>query len=99
MLQLPDESEDEGIARAIEEMNVRDLVQATRASIEALKWLSTAGGRRSQNAGGARKPLRKGSMLVCRALTYFIGNALIPDWVLSACIRFAMPCSTIYDGE
>ncbi|KAG5555739.1 hypothetical protein RHGRI_006398 [Rhododendron griersonianum] len=37
MLQLPGDSEDEGIARAIEEMNVWDLVPATRASIEALK--------------------------------------------------------------
>lgn len=104
MLQLPGhESEDEGIARAIEEMNVWDLVPATRESIEALKEVAFDGGWLSVvECWRCSKTLAEGK-LARMPCSHVFHRECIDSWLdlirMCPVCRFAMPCSAIYDGE
>ncbi|KAF7147386.1 hypothetical protein RHSIM_Rhsim03G0027300 [Rhododendron simsii] len=102
MLQLPGESEDEGIARAIEEMNVWDLVPATTASIEALKEVAFDSRWSVAECRRCSKSLAEGK-LARMPCSHVFHRECIESWLdlIRMCLvcRFAMPCSARYDGE
>lgn len=102
MLQLPGESKDEGIAGALEEMNVYDMVPATRASIAALKEVAFNGVWSVKECRQCSKTLAKGK-LARMPCSHVFHRDCIASWLdgIRMCpnCHFAMPASPIYDGE